>query len=265
VDVWLLRIVPVYFRKKVFSLKNGGYLGVISAKSITENIARKNIQNNLPVNSVQLFNRLIDDEKNRPATGQYVHAHLYFPHMPYIYSAEGKIGEQTNMVEQTFYATKLLEEFLDTLKEQGKYHNAIIIIHSDHGVPINGGVGNLYLSHCTPPIPSITLNQLRALLLIKKAGISGRPLCASQVVSQLADIPMTLGEMTGLDWETEVGKDIFKVHSEAQREIPAYLGYHTEKGDFGQAVFKGTMQHICYDTKSGWGRKSDIEAVWEAD
>ena len=264
-DVWLLRIVPVHLRKKVFSLKNGGYLGVFSARYMTEDITMKNKLNNLPMRSVQLFNRLIEDEKNRPPTGQYVHAHLYFPHAPYIFTAEGKICEQTNVVEQTLYATKLLEKFLDTLKEQGKYHNANIIIHSDHGIDLDGGDGFLYFSQRNPPIPSRLTNQLRALLLTKKAGTSGVPLCISPAVSQLADIPMTLAEMAGLEWETEVGKDVFKLHSEAQREISAYLGYHTAKGDFGQAVFKGSLQHISFDTKSGWKRKADIEAVWDAD
>ena len=255
-DILLLRLVPTFLRRKIYGSAKG-YAGLFSRLVVPE-FFRKNLYNCLPVTSVELFKQLIVDEEKRCAMGQYVHAHFYFPHGPFIVDAQGNLSDKADYDSHAHCAISLLEEFLNKLKEQGKYHDATILVHSDHAIGFDGGEGPIY----SGPIPKSIVNEARALLVIKKPGCSRVPFQISLSSTQLADIPFTICALNDIEMKTEQGRNVFEISTEEHREIPLYLGYHTDKGDFGQAFLKCEFNHLVFSSANGWCVRPNIAAEW---
>jgi len=96
--------------------------------------------------SMEQFRGLIADEARRPATGQYVFAHLLLPHGPMIFDEHCRkaalvAGEQSIpddrvgelYLEQVLCTNNLMIELFDTLRRLGRFEDSLIVVHSDHG------------------------------------------------------------------------------------------------------------------------------------
>jgi phosphoglycerol transferase MdoB-like AlkP superfamily enzyme len=110
--------------------------------------------------------------------------HFVIPHSPDVLAADCSYdagGHETSQLEQSACATKLLVDFVDRLKELGRFNNSLVIAHADHGVyqPDNDAEN---------PAERVSL---RALLLIKPIGSDG-DLAVSEVESTVIDIAPTL-------------------------------------------------------------------------
>ena len=80
---------------------------------------------------------VLEQEAELPATGRYTLIHLVILHSPEVLAADcsyGAAGSKTTQLEQAGCATKLLVDFVERLKELGRFDNSLVIAHADHGV-----------------------------------------------------------------------------------------------------------------------------------
>jgi hypothetical protein len=135
-------------------------------------------------------------EKFLPEKNRYTFIHVMLPHAPYILSADcsycvGKKGlRRTSSDEQARCAMKLVGEFLGTLKALGRFDDALIVIHADHGRREN-----------LKDIESMELarNASSALLLVKPAGRGADvPFETSTAETMLLDVPATILRSAGV-------------------------------------------------------------------
>ena len=138
----------------------------------------------VPITSYLSFLNVLEQEAELPATGRYTLIHVVLPHSPEVLAADcsyGAAGSKTTQLEQAGCATKLLVDFVERLKELGRFDNSLVIAHADHGV---------YEPESSAEKAAERVS-LRALLLIKPIGSDGE-LAASDVKSTLIDIAPTL-------------------------------------------------------------------------
>ena len=138
----------------------------------------------VPIASYLSFLNVLEQEAELPATGRYTLIHVVLPHSPEVLAADCSYdvaGSESTQLDQAGCATKLLVDFVERLKELGRFDNSLVIAHADHGVykPENS-VEN-----------SAERVSLRALLLIKPIGSDGE-LAVSDVKSTVIDIAPTL-------------------------------------------------------------------------
>ncbi len=145
--------------------------------------------------SLHAFMNFMGIEKFLPDRNRYTFIHVMLPHAPYILSADcsyciGKKGlQRTSSGEQARCAMKLVGEFLGTLKALGRFDDAMIVIHADHGRREN-----------LKDIESMELarNASSALLLVKPAGRgAGTPFETSAAETMLLDVPATILQGAG--------------------------------------------------------------------
>ncbi len=273
-DLWLLRMVPHYLHQEVYS-NNSGLISRFLAKwTPTTKLYT------LPLGSVEMMRELIIETEVRPDNGQYVYAHLYFPHGPHVMTSDCIYSPGGGYQAQARCAIKLMQEFITKLKQQGKYHQALIIFQSDHGA---GSIGSKDSSQFTIPLEiskKITeemnflgygvekiSNLSNSLLLIKPPYHSGDPLVISDRLTQLADIPATIYNSKNINITTEMGRAVLNDEFPENREVHTYLGFSqkNEKGlnvRFGLNIFKGEMGHLSYGVSEGWKIYPNISVSW---
>jgi hypothetical protein len=275
-DLWLLRVVPNYLQQEVY--REGK--GVFTRLFVKDVLAGKNWN---VFGSVELMRQLINDEADRPDHGQYVYAHLWIPHSPYIMNRDCIFSpDDSRYDEQALCATGLMAELISKLKELGRYHEATIIIQADHGAP-----GYPCLKDASDCIPSLEIekemeavnlrklsaevidNRTRALLLVKPPLQSGKPLVISDRPTQLADIPATLYDLLDLPVRVREGESVFAPDFPATREIHVFVGLcyqEDERGKarrFGQNLFVGEANHFSFTNGKGWKIYPNIHVRWE--
>lgn len=149
IDLWFLKLVPgtvryilnaqyAQERDASGSFRNWGYGFSVSTASKTRGTP---VDSDHPYFSVQQFMQLLDNEASRPATGQYVFAHLILPHGPQVLDeACNYVGRTTpddispkRYLKQVECAHKLITLLIERLRSLDRLDNALIIIHSDHG------------------------------------------------------------------------------------------------------------------------------------
>ena len=140
---------------------------------------------------------VLEQEADLPANGRYTLIHLVLPHSPEVLAADCSYdvaGSETTQLEQAGCATKLLVDFVERLKELGRFDNSLVIAQADHGVyePDNGAEN---------PAERVSLH---ALLLIKPIGSDGE-FAVSSVNSTLIDIAPTL--LGALEVENQLQMD----------------------------------------------------------
>lgn len=93
-----------------------------------------------PGRSLAGFQQVRAAERSRPPRGQYVFVHLILPHSPYLLDAgcvnqgHGWTTETAAYRAQVGCALRLLAEFTAELQALGRYDDALIIAHGDHGL-----------------------------------------------------------------------------------------------------------------------------------
>lgn len=157
VDLWFLSLLPRSVRHlltaPVPGLEDSGELPpdlALLSFSITDAVApRRASPGGRPVKwipfdhraaySVQQWRRLLEDEAARPAHGQYVFIHAAIPHHPYVLDSEcayqGVVrSDVTQYLAQATCGLRMVHALVDRLKALGRYDDALIVVHSDHGM-----------------------------------------------------------------------------------------------------------------------------------
>ena len=85
-----------------------------------------------PLRSLQSFRNFMDREAAQAGHGRYVFVHLMLPHFPEVLGADCQyqLGKLTLPREQARCAVGMIEEFIGTLKELGRFKTSLILIHS---------------------------------------------------------------------------------------------------------------------------------------
>jgi len=156
---------------------------------------------------------MIADEAERPARGQYVNGHFLLPHLPSVLSAECEyqpkrhVRSHVTLVAQSMCTVTKLTEFVGALRRLGRFQDAMIIIHADHG----------------------TLRRERPLLLVKYPRREAEPFEIAPHVVQLADIAPTIHESLGLEHTRFDGVPLDHDAPGARQEITVWLAKPTPK------------------------------------
>ncbi len=171
--------------------------------------------------------------------------HLMLPHQPWVVREDGALYDvaagrydyeadsdaewpvrvtRQRHVLQTRYTDQILGQFLDHLKAQGHYDDALIVVVGDHGVAFEPGEFSRSLSD--EGLPAVAYTPL----LIKAPGQTEGSVDAQNV--SIVDIPLTIADLLdiGLPWETvgaPAGSSEVRAR-DAQKEIYAF----TSASDF---------------------------------
>lgn len=217
-DLWLLRLAPVPVKKMLFDENDKGpFSRAFGVKIHYRYWAHW---------SVGLSKILLEDEKSRNATGNYIFAHLMLPHYPYVVNSQcDYIGAQ-KLTEENYFgqiscALKIIKALFAELKKQGKYKDSLIVVHSDHGEhavgpvePFNQMPKDLlddfgeekyrrefakYISH-----------RSLALLLIKLPGAAEKPLQVDNRVVPLVDLEPTICDVLGWAKTSRYGTSLLR-------------------------------------------------------
>ncbi len=264
--------MPNFFQQEVY--REGR--GVFTRLFVKENRLAGN--NAYVFGAVELMRQLIDDEAGRPDHGQYVYAHIYAPHNPYIMNRDCIFSQNSDYNEQALCATKLMAELVSKLKELGRYDESTIIFQSDHG-PANIEVSESEMSlDIEQEIEELNPRGIRVgqvesrtlvLLLIKPPLHSGEPLIISDRPTQLVDIPATIYDLLDLPVHAKEGKSVFSPDFPQTREIDIFAGLRLQidrKGEeyrFGVNLFEGEANHLSFTNGKGWKIYANIHVRWE--
>lgn len=136
--------------------------------------------------------------------------HISGCHMPNQYDenfgvpTKGEKYDATVSLKQSF---KIINRYLDQLKELGLYKDATIIITGDHGW--HGG------SDTT--LPTESGYPLITTLLVKESGASGTPLVTSSAPVMQGDIIPTILKSEGIKTNESLGTSVFDVPADTPR------------------------------------------------
>jgi len=275
-DLWLLRVVPNCLQQEVYWEGKGIFTWLF----VKEEVLAGN--NALVFGSVELMRQLIEDEADRPDHGQYIYAHLYIPHFPYIMNRDCVFSPDSDYKEQALCATRLMAELVFALKELGRYDESTIVFQSDHAVTWNLGLEDAsertMSLEIEKEIEAINLdmypaewidNITHALLLIKPPLQPTKWLVISDRPTQLADIPATIYDLLDLPARAKEGISAFSPDFPETREAHIFLGLYNqidEKGEsrkFGRDLFEGEANHFSFTNGKGWKIYPNIHVRWE--
>ena len=166
-DMWFLKLIPTSLKRELNARfappgitdgddgDGGSFSGWDYGFSISNAIAPKNVPEGGPYFALEQFKRLLDSEDARPATGQYVFAHVLLPHYPFELDGDcNYVGRkpdqaaQENYLEHVQCANKLMGLLVQKLASLGRLDNSLIVFQGDHGrywYPADMGV--LYQYH----------------------------------------------------------------------------------------------------------------------
>ncbi len=271
-DLCLLRIVPNWMQQELY-VDGRGLAGRIFG-STTRNSGRNDGEDGEcrsdVVQCLPMVRAFVEDEKKRPAHGQYVYVHLWFTHDP-IGSRNGDCTQNregtATYLDHAVCATRIMERFISDLKKLGRFKDSTIIFQSDHG---HGEVGpkdaatNALPADVEKRIQTVTgmsprhiVNKTYALLLVKGPGEYGTPLRISKSPTVLVDLPMTIYDLLGIDATTEAGRSIFDIGESEEREIHMFAGFFrpgaARTAHISQmTMLKGEVVHFSFTNGKGW-------------
>jgi len=302
-QVWLARIMPNFLSREALAL--GKRLGERAYRLVNSQQTRKvfdriqgmdgtdfpagTAEGREPFSSVLMLKELLETEKARAPSGEYVYAHAVLPHGAYVFDHHCKFVDElrhkgtAGYINQARCAFSLVAKFLNELQRLGRYRPATIIIQSDTGHGHRGFIkkedgrvwGTMDFSKglAEPPFPSEEykwkksqlVTRTLSLLMIKPPGVSEGFTC-SEKLSQLIDLYPTLVELLGLDAEMEgcPGVALFEEDFPAEREASFFFwppyGSPSKKIKITLSDPKNPSESTL--TVSGWkGKPPDIEGV----
>ena len=185
--------------------------------------------------TIDFFKKMLVEEAQRPATGQYVFFHAMVPHSPYardrrceFIPPEQRTRDnlrQRNQ-DQAMCALQLVGWLVEQLKLLGKYEDALIIVHSDHGAfrPPPDAASTRLDQFESDEWPHWAVDSLSAgLLMIKWPQASGTATSRSSAPAQTADIAPTILEHFGVHPPAHYGGTSLKsMPDDFQRQMVFY-------------------------------------------
>ncbi|MFH1113550.1 MAG: sulfatase-like hydrolase/transferase [Pseudomonadota bacterium] len=277
-DLCLLRIVPNWMQQELYE-DGRGLIGRMFSPEHQESRGRGNLNRKCRKDIVQclpLVRALMEEERDRPAHGQYVYAHFWFTHNPIgNRNSDCTLNEagDSTYFDHAVCATRIMERFIEELKRLGRFENSTIIFQSDHGHTDAGpkdpnedalpeDVASR-IREVTGMNPRLLVNKTHALLLVKRGGDYGTQLRVSKSPAALVDIPATVYRQLGIDLRTEEGRPIFEIEESEKREIHMFAGF-SRRGEAPIAqlsrmvLTKGELVHFSFTKGVGWKLYPDI-------
>jgi hypothetical protein len=203
----------------------------------------------LTIASVANFERMLDDESKRPSQGQYVFVHTMVPHHPYVVDSECRykgpgthpsIDAPASVVAEAYLAQarcglRLIGKLVNRLKALGRFEDALIIVHGDHGMDTDL-VHSLLSRHPElftrergngndeEVVKYFEVVGLRshALLLVKFPAATG--VSTSAKAAQMIDLAPTILNDVELPIEGYPGVPLQNLPENLDREIAFYAG-----------------------------------------
>ena len=181
-NLWLYANVPTPLRERVMRTS---WFSQLNEEDLQQLAEGRLLPHSAPVTSYLGLRKLIAEEKTLPPSGRYTLVHVVIPHHPYRLEADCtySVGSaRTGVIEQSQCALKLIVEFLEILKELGRFDGSLFIVHGDHGGPHRTRNGTL--------VSGARSRSLNAVLLVKPVGTpSGSQLEVLDSETSLLDIP----------------------------------------------------------------------------
>ena len=270
-NLWLLRSVPGFLQQEVYAEGKGVFGQIMGARF-------SSWQSERAFASVDFMRQITRDEPNRPDHGQYVFAHIMLPHGPYVVDENCEYRENSNNSAQSICVTRLMGEFISTLKELGRYHQSTILFQADHGVwwtktpedsdlffniKEGGEALDVWDKNYMVDSMKTLVTRTHSLVLFKPPLKSGTPLDISDRRVQLIDIAPTLAELMGWSLVPAEGRSIFSNNFPEDPELNFFLGYFLRIEGVVQTAHSkspvGEYDHVTYDKKRGWKLQSPIK------
>lgn len=145
-DLWFIRLLPASLwryvgQQPLRASESFGYPFSITSWVLGDGGRRWRLETGAQHEmSLMALNRLLADEPNRADAGEYVYYHALPPHAAYVYDRNCKFIRgvpntqyKASYQENALCALRLLDRLVAKLKELGRYDNALILVHSDHG------------------------------------------------------------------------------------------------------------------------------------
>lgn len=195
------------------------------------------------------FERMLAEESDRPGQGQYVFVHTMVPHHPYVVDSECRYKgpgshppdtAEASIIADSYLAQakcglRLVGKLVERLRALGRFQDALIIVHGDHGMETNHG-GNLMsrypefftLEKGNGDDEEVLSNfenvgiRSHALLLVKFPGATG--FTVSPRAAQMIDLAPTILAQVGLPTENYPGVLLQNMPDHLDREIAFFAG-----------------------------------------
>jgi hypothetical protein len=217
----LFRVLPVAAKNAVGSISTPDFEKYIVYETEYpkyESADMKVIYDYFGENPLTLF-----EDKNN-----FTFLHIAGCHLPNKYNenfeAPEKSDEWNSMVsmQQSF---KIINRYIDQLKELGLYENATIIITGDHG--------SLQNSDTRLPTDPSRPNPILTALFVKESGSSETPLAVSSAPVMQADILPTILRSEGIQSDTDFGRSVFEIQEdEIRTRKHNFQSYQKDSGGY---------------------------------
>lgn len=221
---WLYKILPPIFHSLIFS------------KDDREQLKAKNfISYSSPILSYESLTNFIKYEPELAKNSRYTLIHLILPHFPYVLNSDCSYlqDQVTSPLEQSQCATKIMQDFIETLKRLNRYDSSIIIFQSDHGSRFS--LENNQLVNVEGKgrrSPEWTRARSRALLLFKAVGANQDNLIIDNFPASLLDIAPSLAGLSQVKIPSNLkiqGIDLFDFKQRENNSTRERFYYFYEK------------------------------------
>ena len=154
--------------------------------------------------------------------------HSQLTHAPSVFDAGGNVGQEHDVAGTMTYATRLLAQMCDRLRQLGVYDSSLVIVASDHGYsppddPTMGGV--LDEGQRLDPV-------YNSLIMVKPAG-ARHPCVAHSMPVWLGDVAATVRDHLGRPQKrSQYAVRSLLQPAEAQRQLRLPLYVHPDQAGF---------------------------------
>jgi hypothetical protein len=266
--IYAARLSPVVLRQKAMDTVSE-YLSFIQ-----HGVQASSFLDYRAWDSPLVFSTMVADENARPNKGQYVFYHGFNPHGPFPLQLDCTPAKAQSNFNAMGCSINSMLEMIRELKESGKYDDALIIIHSDHGNESNApNVGGEYFdqefskafnqyfwypeSRTGGEIKNL---RLTAPLLLVKLPKSKEPFRIDErELAELADIGPTIFAATGLAIATKRGAALNSEEHDLKQEIsvfPEVLSWRGNRLEDGLRKRKPDSEwrlpHLIYRPGDTW-------------
>jgi len=285
-DLWLLRIAPNVLQDETYAGGRGVFAAVLRAWRRGQDAQVR------AVRRIGLLDRLAEDLEKMPTTNQYVYAHFLVPHAPFVltrncgYRGPSHRYKEAREVPRAFYeeqamcVARRIAAFLDRLRALGRYEDAAVVIHADHGnfVRCLDTKDRVLTEETSRSMQAVSLNARsgvtidcwsRALLLVKPPGPVTRPLVISERHTQLLDLRATVAALAGMRVRVPAGLDVLAPEFPRRRAVEliegGYQPLDPDRLRFGILCVsrsQGELNSFVYDPEAGgWSIRPNLRVT----
>ena len=224
-DLWIYRFVPHVLSDRI--LGDETRLQILNRSLSPDNYAAV---------SYDVFRDFIAREGSLPPDDRYVFVHLILPHHPYVLDRNCEYRRHLPPIEQFNCGTRVIRTLVSRLKEIGRYDDAMIIAHGDHGMNFDVQPdGTLMPREFNPGGVAWNLPRSRAMLLVKPPHAGKAALVETNVATTLLDITPTVYRAAGIEAPLILeGQPLFPLETRVART----RYYHYFVSDYTEELYR---------------------------